>query len=198
MLSLLGNYNGTLVINNIEYPSISAAKQALQGYVGTISIILNPENKKVAYSENKMTKSGTSDVYRIKVRQYMTKAPTPDFDFHDRWNGGIPMPLRTMVGRKLQETKGMVKMQLWGEITERTTNICMKCGRTLSNPVSRYFGIGPECGGHNYINPFDSETKLKEAIDIVQKQLKEICWTGWIIKSAIEEEVFIEAREVDN
>ncbi len=31
----------------------------------------------------------------------------------------------------------------------------------------------------------------------MQEQLKEIKWTGWIIKSAIEEEVYLEDRRLD-
>jgi hypothetical protein len=73
----------------------------------------------------------------------------------------------------------------------------MKCGRELTNPVSQYFGIGPECGGHNYINPFETEEELKAAVKDMQEQLKEIKWTGWIIKSAIEEEVYLENRRLD-
>lgn len=196
MLSLLGLYEGKLVVNNIEYASVMEVKQSLRGYAGPISIVLNRKDEKDDYSENKATSLDGSDIYRIKVRQYMTKPATSDFDFQDKWNNGIPMPLRIMVGRKLKETKGMVKMELWGEITEEVTHICMKCGRPLTNPVSKYFGIGPECGGHNYVNPFDSEEELKEAVSKVQEQLRKIHWTGWIIKSAIEEETFIEKRMI--
>ena len=67
----------------------------------------------------------------------------------------------------------------------------MKCGRPLTNPVSRYFGIGPECGGHNYVNPFESDEELNEAVEQMKTELKNIRWTGWIIKSAIEEETVI-------
>lgn len=107
------------------------------------------------------------------------------------------MPMRVMVGRKLKETKGMVQMELWGEITEELTHSCMKCGKRLTNPVSKYFGIGPECGGHNYTNPFETEEELKSAVNDMQEQLREIKWTGWIIKSAIEEETYLEDRRMD-
>lgn len=122
---------------------------------------------------------------RITVKQYMTKKATPEFDFMARWNNDNPMPLRTMVGTVEKETRGMVYMKLHGDMYAEKMCTCMKCGRTLTNPVSQYFGIGPECGGHNYVNPFNSEEELKEAVASYRKQLQEVTWEGWIIKSAI-------------
>lgn len=66
-------------------------------------------------------------------------------------------------------------------------DVCMRCGRTLTHPVSRLYGIGPECGGHAHINPFNTEEELYAALDKVKEQLSEIKWRGWVIKSAIEE-----------
>jgi hypothetical protein len=46
--------------------------------------------------------------------------------------------------------------------------------------------MGPECGGHNYTNPFESEEELKSAVESYRKNyLQKITWSGWIIKSAI-------------
>lgn len=124
---------------------------------------------------------------RITVKSYMTQKSSPFFDFMAKWNNDIPMPLRVMYGTKLGETKGMVKMELHGDILENEgpVDICMKCGRPITNTVSRYFGLGPVCGQHNYVNPFDTEEELKAAVQEYRKKLKEITWTGWIIKSAI-------------
>lgn len=124
---------------------------------------------------------------RITVKSYMTQKSTPLFDFMEKWNNNIPMPLRVMYGTKLEETKGMVKMQLHGDIlaNEGPLDVCMKCGRPITNTVSRYFGLGPVCGQHNYVNPFDTEEELQEAVAEYRKTLKNITWTGWIIKSAI-------------
>lgn len=127
-------------------------------------------------------------IYKIKVRQYMTKPSSPDFPFHTQWNNDIPMPMRIMVGKILKETKGMYQMELWGQITEETTSVCMCCGRALTNDVSRYFGIGPECGGHGYVNPFSSDKELKTAVkEMNHKLMTEKKWAGWVIKSSIEE-----------
>ena len=126
-------------------------------------------------------------MYKITVKQYMTKPATPEFNFMAQWNNDNPMPLRTMVGDIIQETRGMYFMRLHGDITEKITRTCMKCGRELTNPVSQYFGIGPECGGHNYVNPFNSEEELEKAVEAYREELNKTVWTGWVIKSAITE-----------
>lgn len=127
-------------------------------------------------------------VYRIKVKKYMTQEGTPEFDFMQKWNNNIPMPFRIMAGRKIQETKGMVKMTCWGQMFSEQESHCFKCGKKLVNPVSKYFGLGPECGGHNYTNPFNTEEELIAAVHNNMKFLASIEWTGWIPKSAIVEE----------
>lgn len=124
---------------------------------------------------------------RITVKSYMTQKSTPTFDFMSKWNNDTPMPLRVMYGTKLEETRGMVKMQLHGDIlaNEGPLDVCMKCGKPITNKVSRYFGMGPVCGQHNYVNPFSSEEELNQAVADYRKVLRDITWTGWIIKSAI-------------
>lgn len=123
--------------------------------------------------------------YLFKVRQYMTKPATPDFDFQAKFNDNNPMPFRTMVGTVIKETRGMVYMDCHVEPMETST--CMRCGRRLNHPVSMLYGIGPECGSHAYINPFNSEDELHAALDEVRNTLRSITWKGWVIKTAIEE-----------
>ena len=116
----------------------------------------------------------------------MTKKATPSFDFMAKWNNNIPMPLLTMVGTVEKETPGMVYMKLHGDIVSRLEPICMKCGRPITNPVSQYFGLGPICGNHNYVNPFDTEEELKAAVEDYRRNvLQKITWEGWVIKSSI-------------
>ena len=124
---------------------------------------------------------------KIKVKAYMTKKSSPDFDFMLKCNNDNPMPFRIMVGDVIKETAGMVYMKLHADITSKKTAVCMKCGRTITNPVSMYFGLGPECGQHNYTNPFESEEELEKAVKAYRQELNKITWEGWIIKSAIEE-----------
>ena len=50
--------------------------------------------------------------YKITVKKYMTEPSTHNFDFQDRWNDGKPMPLCTMQGEVIKETRGMYYMEL--------------------------------------------------------------------------------------
>ena len=50
--------------------------------------------------------------YKITVKKYMTEPSTPNFDFQDKWNDGKPMPLCTMQGEVIKETRGMFYMEL--------------------------------------------------------------------------------------
>ena len=123
--------------------------------------------------------------YILKVRQYMTKPATPEFDFQDKFNKGVPMPFRTMICQITNETRGMVYAKCHAEPLQTST--CMKCGRRLNHPVSKLYGLGPECGSHAHINPFKTEEELNQHLEILAKNLAAITWEGWIIKSAIEE-----------
>lgn len=173
-------WNGPVVLNGKEYSSIDQAVLALKGFKGDVCMCLKTQSKP---GEDVREQVSQREI-RIHVRQYMTKPPTPSFDFHDRWNEGKAMPLRTMQGKILEETRGMVKMELHG--VPMQTDVCMKCGRPLTHPVSVKYGIGPECGGHWYIDP-EGET-----VEQIKKKIESITWTGWVIKSAILEEEDIE------
>lgn len=123
--------------------------------------------------------------YIVRVKKWMTQETTSsDFDFMQRWNNNIPMPFRVMQGSVLSETRGMVFMELKGTVLK--TDYCMRCGRPLTHPVSRLYGLGPECGGHAHINPFNTEEELYAAFAEVKEKLGSITWKGWIAKSGIE------------
>lgn len=198
MLELLKNYSGKLKVNGNEFQNISQAVQAFSEYQGKLVIELNLDAELNAPASPTTRQEVDEDIeYVIKVRQYMTKPASPSFDFMDKWNKGKPMPMRIMVGRKLKETKGMVQMELRGEIVQELNHTCMKCGRELTNPVSQYFGIGPECGGHHYISPFETDAELQQAVEETRKQLQGITWTGWVIKSALEKFEPIRQESID-
>lgn len=187
MLTLLKNWKGSVEINGTLYDSINAVNLADIKTLGEINI-------KLLHTEKIENKGNTSEnraidvtEYQITVKRYMTQKASTTFDFMEKWNNNIPMPLRTMVGTVEKETRGMVYMKLHGDIIEERVCTCMKCGRVLTNPVSQYFGIGPECGGHNYVHPFNTDEELKAAVDTYKKQLRDIKWEGWVIKSAITE-----------
>lgn len=123
--------------------------------------------------------------YIVKVKRWMTE-PTSNagFDFMYHWNKNIPMPLRVMRGRVLSETRGMVYMEL--RACPLKTDYCMRCGKPLTHPVSKLYGLGPECGGHYHINPFSTEAELQDAIQEVRQKLNNVTWTGWVAKSGVE------------
>lgn len=121
--------------------------------------------------------------YRITVKKYMTEPATSTFDFQDKWNNGIPMPFVIMRGEVIKETRGMYYMNLHAEAEK--TSVCLCCGRALTNRVSMLYGLGPECGHHAYINPFDTEEELNEHLEEVKSKIREVKWSGWVIRSSI-------------
>ncbi len=191
MLTLLKNWSGAVEANGSTYENIEAFISSFKTDSNEIHIKLCPKNfkaeKQLGKALQTKEKPGETE-YKIFVKQYMTKKSEPSFDFMAKWNNDVPMPYRMMIGKKLQETRGMVKMELHADIVEEQATYCMCCGRQLTNPVSRYFGIGPECGGHNYIHPFDTDEELREAVNAYREKLRKVTWTGWVIKSAIIEE----------
>jgi hypothetical protein len=202
MLNLL-NWDKPIRVNGVVYASSQAAYTALKNFKGEVKIELNfsecnntteveriAQNSKEQGRQVAATVVSDENTYKIKVRQYMTKPSTSQFDFHKKYNNDIPMPMRIMVGQKLEETRGMVKMRLHAK--PMPSAICMHCGRTLTNKVSTLYGIGPECGGHNNINPFDSEQELNAHWEELRQKMAYITWEGWIIKSAIEETEIID------
>ena len=194
MLSMLKDYKGSVEINGVKYDNISDALKRFKSKSDVITIKLSSNRTE---RNTEQIRSNESIVQKkITVKQYMTRQATPEFDFMKQWNNDIPMPLRTMIGTVEKETRGMVYMKLHGDITEEKTLHCLKCGRPITNPVSQYFGMGPECGCHNYINPFYSKEELENAIkDYREKVLHNMTWEGWLPKSSIIAEEILDDGE---
>ena len=195
MESILRGIKRPMSVNGTNVTDVESIIASLKNG-DTVSITLNAipvQNQEVSSAQQTRVMTGNdisvNHSYIIKVRQYMTKPATEDFDFQAKWNNDIPMPFRIMKGRVLKETRGMVMMDCIA--VPLKTDVCMRCGRPLTHPVSRLYGIGPECGGHAHVNPFDTEEELYAALDKVKEQLSQIKWRGWIIKSAL-----IEVQEV--
>ena len=123
----------------------------------------------------------------ITVRRYMTEKSSEGFDFMKKWNNNIPMPMRTMVGTVEKETKGMVYMKLHGQGLPAVH--CVRCGRELTNPVSRHYGLGIEC-----IHKVGIIADINE-VERIKDALVNITWEGWCIKSAIIEDIIKEDNE---
>lgn len=197
MLHLL-NVNQPIKVNGQIFPDSKSAWETFKDYQGELTIVLNfkQDIKSVQTGRTQCEKPNVTEVtkanekeYRIKVRQYMTRKSSPEFDFMKKFNNDNPMPMRVMVGKVLQETKGMVKMELHGR--PEPSSYCLHCGKTLTHPVSLLYGIGPICGQHFHVNPLEDESQLDAYMEVLKEKMNEIRWTGWIIKSAIEEKEVI-------
>ncbi len=180
MLEFLQKYSGTIKLNNKEV-SRQEICQRIVSTPGQLEILLVPKNT-IDCSSNINSDITTICVF---VKAWMLDTSTDDFAFMQTWNKDIPMPLRFMLGTIEKETTRMYYMKLRGEPNKFT--VCSKCGRTLVNPVSKLFGIGPECGSkvgldsHLFIN----EKIAKEKLCQIEKTIKEIKWEGWVPKTAI-------------
>ena len=170
MIKQLMGWSGKVVVNGTEYENIGSVPNDI---VAT-TITLLP---KVEYRRVKVEEVSDSTEHLITVKQWLTQPATPDFDYMERMNKNIPMPLRTMQGKILKETEKSVYMHLHGSI--KPTIRCMRCGRELTNPVSRKYFLGIECiqkvGIFRDVNDIEG---IKE--DLVKTE-----WTGWIPKSSI-------------
>ena len=130
---------------------------------------------------NKAKIEAVNDVveYEIEVKKYMTEKASAGFDFMQKWNNDNPMPMRIMQGTIEKETRGMVYMKLHG--LAKPTITCRCCGKELTNPISRHYGIGPIC-----LSKIGIARDIND-IENIKEELVNISWEGWIIKSAITE-----------
>lgn len=62
-------------------------------------------------TKNMSNKMEVGKSYKITVKKYMTEPATATFDFQDKWNDGVPMPLCVMQGEVIKETRGMYQMK---------------------------------------------------------------------------------------
>lgn len=176
MERLLQNWLGSIIINDTEYDSIKSAESVLKTLSGNVHIILKSANKSVS-NRTTVQITDTTGEYEITVKPYMTKPATPEFDFMARWNDNNPMPMRIMQGVVEKETPGMVYMKLHG--LAKPTITCYCCGKELTNPVSRHYGIGPICLSKlGIVREIDDVENIKE-------ELVNIKWEGWVIRSSI-------------
>ena len=190
MITMLKNWEGAVEVNDSTYDSIQDVIKANLDLNGNIHIKLYPQAKKAVNGAGNAKKApipAQEQEYRITVKKYMTEKSNPQFNFMAQWNNDNPMPLRIMTGTVVKETRGMVYMKLHGDMYAEKMCTCMKCGKRLTNKVSQYFGIGPECGGHKYVSPFETQEELDNAVADYRKHLQSITWVGWVIRSSITE-----------
>lgn len=182
MLKLIESWRGAVEINGVKYDSVQDAISSCKTFSDKTHIVLHASAKNVTEkrttSEKQFIEQSTDRTeYRITVKKYMTQPASVGFDFMKKWNDNKPMPMRTMQGTVEKETRGMVYMNLHG--FGQKTITCACCGKELTNPVSRHYGIGPICLGKlGIVSAIDDVENIKE-------QLEKIKWSGWIIRSSI-------------
>ena len=193
MLQLLKDWKGAIEIDSTRYNSIADVPDNIKQSGDDISIKLysyrDTIEKVAGESSTQETETSADTVYRIVVKKYMTKKAMPNFDFMAQWNNNNPMPMVVMYGTKEKETRGLVYMKLHGKGEKTIT--CMRCGKELTNPISRLYGIGPECIKHI---PVLADYDIANIADI-QNKLADVTWEGWVVKSAILEETICEQQE---
>ena len=169
-LKQLQGWQGKVIVNGTEYESVSSVPSDIE--LATITLLPAVERRRV-----KVEDSTDDREHLITVKQWLTQPATPEWDYNDRMNKGVPMPLRTMQGTVLKETAKSVYMHLHGSV--KPVVHCMRCGRELTNPISRHYGLGTECLGKVgiLVDP-DEVEKIKE-------QLVKIEGNWWIPRTSI-------------
>ena len=179
MKAILSKWQGAIEIDGTRYESVKDAVSLFKTLNSKSSIKLYASAVKADTEQNRQHIEQTTDSteYEITVKKYMTQPSSGGFDFMLKWNDNKPMPMRTMRGTVEKETRGMVYMNLHG--FGQKTITCACCGKELTNPVSRHYGIGPICLGKlGIVSAIDDVENIKE-------QLERIKWSGWIIRSSI-------------
>lgn len=190
MLKLIESWKGAVEVDGVKYDSVQALTSSSKTFSDKVHIVLHASAENVTEKRTELKKqsveaSTDSTEYEITVKKYMTQPSSGSFDFMLKWNKNKPMPCVTMRGTVEKETRGMVYMNLHG--FGQKTITCACCGKELTNPVSRHYGIGPICLGKlGIVSAIDDVENIKE-------QLERIKWSGWIIKSSI-----INRKEIKN
>lgn len=177
MFKQLLGWNGRVVVNGTEYENIGSVPNDITPT--TITLLPKVEKRRV-----KVEDVTSNTEHLITVKQWMTQPATPDFDYMAKMNNNVPMPLRTMQGTIEKETAKSVYMHLHGSV--KPTIRCMRCGRELTNPVSRKYFLGIECiqkvGIFRDINDVEG----------IKEDLVNTTWSGWIPKSSIISDEIVE------
>ena len=172
-LKQLQGWRGKVNVNGTEYESVSSVPDNIE--VATITLL--PKVAEVERRRVRVDDSTDTAEHLITVKQWLTQPATPEFDYNDRMNNGVPMPLRTMQGTIVKETAKSVYMHLHG--STKPVVHCMRCGRELTNPISRCYGLGIEC-----IQKVGIVARPDE-VEKIKEQLVKVEGYWWIPKSSI-------------
>ena len=182
MIKLLKDWGGKIEIDDKTYNGYNEIND-FKSNRESIHIILYSAKKNSTETQKSSVLEHSEDVteYEITVKKYMTEKASPSFDFMAKFNNDVPMPMRVMQGTVEKETRGMIYMNLHG--FARATITCACCGKELTNPISRHYGIGPICLSKLGI------VRNIEDVENIKEELMNIKWSGWVIKSAITNKV---------
>lgn len=177
-MEVIDKWNGKVFLNDEETAKVDFGSLSNGFKLRLVPKWMGEQNAQPT-TENHVTESQFKGEMKITVKSYMTQQATPEFDFMAKWNNNNPMPLRTMVGTVEKETRGMQYMHLHG-MGEPVIR-CLRCGKELTNPISRHYGIGPDCMAKiGIVANINDEDNIRE-------QLVNLTWEGWVVKSAITE-----------
>lgn len=186
MLELLGNHTGPININGKDFPSLKEAEEYLSTYKGGLTVTIGAGSKKgTLFSKSPATapKEEDSVWFRMEVKYYMVQY-TPDFFLHTLNSEG-PMPFIFMIGRRLEETEKLIKMECYPDIFETRTTRCIRCGGNLYDPISQRIGLCTECGGSKYIKMLRDGSDIEHVRATMSEEFRGLKWTGWVVKDAI-------------
>lgn len=170
MIKQLASWTGSVSVNGTEYATIADVPTTLLNSDTVICLV--PLNKR---EKAKSEAVGDDTEHVITVRQWMTRY------------GDNPMPMRTMVGRIKRKTAKAFYVELHGQALPVVT--CMRCGKALTNPISRHYGLGIECIQKVGI-PFSPED-----VENIKEALVDVLWSGWIPYSAVENDKIFDAEK---
>ena len=173
-LKQLQGWKGKVNVNGTEYDNVASVPNRIELQGATITLLPIVEQRRVKVD---VTESTDESEHLIKVKQWLTQPATPEWDYNARMNNNVPMPLRVMAGTIEKETTKSVYMHLHGVV--RPVITCMRCGRELTNPVSRAYGLGCECIQKVGI------VADPEEVEKIKEELVKIEGYWWIPRSSI-------------
>lgn len=102
--------------------------------------------------------------------------------YHKQVNKGVPVPFLVMYGKIVRQTPKAYIIDVYGQ--PEPMDVCLRCGRVLTHPLSLLYGLGPECGKHHYKSSI-SKDNLEEALKYLRQSMAKEVWRGMIPKSAV-------------
>lgn len=119
--------------------------------------------------------------YRIRLERWFTHKDENKF------------PVRIWHGWVEYESAKALHVNLW--VQPGQDGECLRCGRTLTHPISKYVGLGPECGKH-YYKGYNLETSThmnewNDLLEFIKKGYDGVTYNGWIPRKSVQSMVVV-------